>query len=187
VKTFAPLDLPLVLRYEGDDYFNTRSSHNSYAQWLAETGLAGSIPFAALLGYLLVRGAGATARLARHGQLWVIGAYSGFIGMSTHLWVLSGITNTGTWLVYGLVGAIIVTDSWHQRAGRYHAVGSAHVGHEVRLPRRSWAGWSDGPPGADQRRSATAIRGTRGPVLSPGAAIGQRVPTTTSNPGERRR
>jgi O-antigen ligase len=118
-RTYVPLDLPRILTYKTDEYFNNKSSHNSYAQWLAEVGLVGSVPLAGLLVLLVVRGAGATARLVRHGELWAAGIYTGFIGMSAHLWVLSGITNTGTWLVYGLVAGVIVVDGWYRRLGLY--------------------------------------------------------------------
>jgi O-antigen ligase len=118
-KTRIPLDLPRILRYESVDYFNKKSAHNSYANWLAETGLAGFVPLLALLLYLLLKGGRATAQLVRGGEVWAAGVYSGFLAMSAHLWVLSGLTNTGAWLVYGLVASIIVTDNWQRRLVLY--------------------------------------------------------------------
>jgi hypothetical protein len=77
---------------------------------LAETGLLGSIPFGLLLLTLTVRGYRACKNLARQGQAWVLGIYAGFVGMSVHLWSLSGLTGTAPWFVYGLLAAVIVMD-----------------------------------------------------------------------------
>ena len=46
--------------------------------------------------------------MARRGELWAIAIYVSFVTMSIHLWALSGLTNTGTWVVYGMVAGIIV-------------------------------------------------------------------------------
>lgn len=84
-----------------------RSSHNAYIAWLAETGLAGSLPLGFLLLVLWWRGYRAALRLARRGQLWALGVYISFLSMSLHLWVLQGIYNTCTWVIYGLTAGMI--------------------------------------------------------------------------------
>ena len=85
-----------------------KSSHNSYVSFVAENGIVGAVPLAFLLLVLAVGGDGAAGRLARRGQVWALGVYAGFIGMSIHLWALSGLTSTATWFVYGLVAALIM-------------------------------------------------------------------------------
>jgi O-antigen ligase len=107
-KEYIPLEIPRVLQYAGQDHFDRKSSHNSYISFLAENGLLGAAPLALLLLILVVRGYGAASYLARKGQVWAIGVYAGFIGMSIHLWALSGLTGTVTWFIYGLVAALIV-------------------------------------------------------------------------------
>lgn len=114
-KESVPLEIPRVLSYAPQSHFDVKTSHNSYLSFLAENGLAGSVPFALLLGILVIRGARAAVRLARRRALWGLGMYAGFIGMSLHLWALSGLTNTGTWLMYGLVAAVIETSQRLER------------------------------------------------------------------------
>ncbi len=101
------LDIPSVLRYSSQGHFDEKSAHNSYILLLAETGLVGTIPFAILIVVLVFRGYKAAIFLSRQNELWAAAVFSGFIGMSIHLWALAGITNTSTWLMYGLVAAII--------------------------------------------------------------------------------
>ncbi len=108
-KESVPLEIPRVLSYAPQSHFDVKSSHNSYLSFLAENGLMGSLPFAFLLGALALRGAGSSVQLARRGALWGLGMFAGFVGMSLHLWAFSGLTNTGTWLMYGLVAAMIET------------------------------------------------------------------------------
>lgn len=123
-KESVPLDIPLVLSYAPQSHFDVKSSHNSYLSFLAENGLIGSVPFALLLGILWFRGAWAAVQLARRGRLWGLAVYAGFVGMSVHLWALAGLTNTGTWLVYGLVGAAIVSAEIQvHRENQSHASG----------------------------------------------------------------
>jgi O-antigen ligase len=89
--------------------FNRRSAHNSYFEWLAETGLAGVIPLGLLLLVLGYQGYKSALYLGRKGELWALAIYTSFLGMSLHLIVLSGLKDTGTWLIYGLMAAMIVT------------------------------------------------------------------------------
>lgn len=55
-KESTPLDIPLILTYAQQTHFDFKSAHNSYIAFLAETGLAGSLPFAILLLVLGVGG-----------------------------------------------------------------------------------------------------------------------------------
>jgi O-antigen ligase len=133
-KETIPLDLPHVLQYASQAHFDRKSPHNSYIGFLAENGLAGTIPFSILLIMLVFRGYRATFRLARRGEIWAIGTYAGFIGMSIHLSGLSGLTSSVTWFMYGLVAAIIELDRQatigENRQGSLHAT-------RVLLPRSS--------------------------------------------------
>jgi O-antigen ligase len=88
---------------------NRRSSHNSYIALLAETGLAGTLPFAVFWFSLAFRGYKAAVRLARQEEIWALGIYVGFLMMSLHLWVLTGLSTTGTWVIFGLAAAMIIT------------------------------------------------------------------------------
>jgi O-antigen ligase len=108
-KETIALDVPRILRYSMAD-FDARSSHNSYVSHLAENGIIGALPLALLLLTLTLRGFRAASRLASRGQIWAPGIYAGFVGMSIHLWTLSGLTGTATWFVYGLLAGAIVLD-----------------------------------------------------------------------------
>jgi O-antigen ligase len=84
-----------------------RSAHNAYIAYLAETGLAGSVPFALLLIFLVWRGYKAAIWWGRRQQFWALAVYLSFLSLSLHLFVLQGIYNTGTWLVYGLTAGMV--------------------------------------------------------------------------------
>jgi hypothetical protein len=75
---------------------------------LAETGLAGAIPFTIFLLSLLVFGGVAAIRLTRRGYIWALGIFVGFVSMAIHMWAISSLTNTATWFVYGLVASLVV-------------------------------------------------------------------------------
>lgn len=107
-KEIIALDLPRILSYAPQAHFDVKSSHNSYISYLAESGLVGTAPLALLLLILTVFGYRAAIVLASDGKIWAIGVYAGFIGMSIHLWTLSGLTGTAPWFVYALVAAVIV-------------------------------------------------------------------------------
>lgn len=104
----ADLDLPKLMRYGSQRHFNIKSAHNSYVALLAETGLAGALPYLFLFLVLLIEGYRAAISMARRGELWALGIYVSFVTMSIHLWALAGLSNTGTWVVYGMVAGIIV-------------------------------------------------------------------------------
>ncbi|MCL4439290.1 MAG: O-antigen ligase family protein [Firmicutes bacterium] len=86
---------------------SSRSAHNAYIAYLAETGLAGTMPFALLLIFLTWRGYKAAIWWGRRQQFWALAVYLSFLSMSVHLWVLQGLYNTSTWLVYGLTAGMI--------------------------------------------------------------------------------
>lgn len=109
-REYVLLDIPEWMGgWRGEASYQRKSSHNSYIALLAETGLAGTIPYALLLLTLVWQGYRAVVMLARQGQFWPLGVYIAFIGMSIHLWVLAGLTGTSPWVVYGLVGGLIET------------------------------------------------------------------------------
>jgi hypothetical protein len=93
--------------WTNDAVFNQRSSHNSYLSLLAETGLAGSVAFAALLAPLLIGGARAAFRLARRGDEWAGGVWASALAVSIHLWALAGLSGTLPWFVFGLTAGMI--------------------------------------------------------------------------------
>ena len=108
-KNMVKLDLDKGMRYGSQNHFNKISSHNSYIALLAETGLAGCLPFGILLLLLVVKGCKAAIILSRQEEPWALGIYVGFLMMSLHLWAMSGLTGTGPWVMYGLTAALIST------------------------------------------------------------------------------
>lgn len=107
-KSSVPLDIPKVLGYAGQAHFDVKSSHNSYLDLLAESGLAGAVPFAVLLILLSWRGAKSAFRSSRKNRFWILAAFLGFVQMSIHMWAIASLTNTGNWFIYGLTAAAIV-------------------------------------------------------------------------------
>jgi O-antigen ligase len=110
-KDTTYLDIPQVLSYAGQTHFNSVTAHNSYVAFLAETGLAGSLPYAILLLLLGVRGFKSSLILARQQQVWALSVFAAFLGMSIHMWSINSLANTANWFVYGLVVATIVVAS----------------------------------------------------------------------------
>ena len=103
------LDIPKILTYASQDYFDEKSAHNSYILFLSETGLAGSIPLGLLLIFLVLRGWKVSLHASYQAIFWIPAAYAAFVSMSIHLWTLAGLTGTAPWVIYGLLGAGIVT------------------------------------------------------------------------------
>ena len=93
--------------WTNDAVLNQRSSHNSYLSLLAETGLSGSLAFAALLASLLIGGARAAFRLVRRGEEWAGGVWASALAVSIHLWALAGLSGTLPWFVFGLTAGMI--------------------------------------------------------------------------------
>lgn len=106
--TSTELNIPSVLSYAPQSYFDSKSAHNSYLAFLAETGLLGFIPFSLLIITLLLRGFTQVRLLVRHNQYWALAIFLGFIQMSIHMWVMSTLTNTANWFFYGLMASLIL-------------------------------------------------------------------------------
>jgi len=110
-KSSVPLDIPQVLSYAGQQHFDVKSSHNSYLDLLAESGLAGAVPFAILLIILSWRGAKSVIRSSRNNRFWILASFLGFVQMSIHMWAIASLTNTANWFIYGLAAAAIVVSN----------------------------------------------------------------------------
>jgi O-antigen ligase len=111
----APMEIPRLLPARNEAGLNRRSAHNAYAAVLAESGLAGMLPLAALLSVLAWQGWRA-ARLRAPQESWVIAVYASFIALSIHLCTVAGLTGTAPWFVYGVVAALIHSrEAWHSR------------------------------------------------------------------------
>jgi hypothetical protein len=65
------------------------------------------LPLAALWLALGVGGFGAALKLTLAGEGWAAPVYASLLGMSLHLWTISGLTGTAPWFVYGLAAAVI--------------------------------------------------------------------------------
>jgi len=102
------LPLPQALTYESQSYFNARSSHNSYIQFLAEFGLAGSAPLAIMLVINVALGSKLAFNSLKKEDVIPLSVFLSFFQMSAHMFVISSITNTSNWFIYGLVGAVIM-------------------------------------------------------------------------------
>ena len=107
-KESTELELPSILAYADQSYFDKKSAHNSYLSFLAETGLAGSVPYGLLIVVLAVRGFVSSVHLAKREIYFGAAVLASFVGMSLHMWALSSLTNTVTWFIYALVAVIIV-------------------------------------------------------------------------------
>jgi O-antigen ligase len=111
--SYVPLDvlnIPVVLRFYDQSYFDNATAHNSYVDFLAEGGLISVIPFAGLVVLLVILGLSSAYRGARMGQYLALAVFLAFIQMSIHMWVNASLTNTSNWFIYGLVvAAFIVT------------------------------------------------------------------------------
>ncbi len=115
----APLEIPALLHAQREQELNRRSPHNSYAGLLAESGLLGAAPLAALLFVLARRGWLAAWRGSHQSRAWIIPVYAAFAGMSLHLTALSGLTGAAPWFVYGLVAAAIQkSNPWRRQPWR---------------------------------------------------------------------
>lgn len=87
-----------------------RTPHNAYVKALAETGLVGVAPLAALLISLAALGLPAAVRLTRQGKSWAAAAVAAGAGMSLHLWTMSALTGAGPWFLLGLIAAVVERD-----------------------------------------------------------------------------
>jgi O-antigen ligase len=102
------LEIPSLLRSGSQESFDSKSSHNSYLSFLAENGLFGAVPFGILVLVLLFQGLRWVTKFTRRGEYWALAIFLAFIEMSVHMWVISLLTNTSNWFVYGLLAAMII-------------------------------------------------------------------------------
>lgn len=105
--TWTDLTIPELISYVDIENFERRNSHNSYVQFLAEFGLVGSIPLAVLLIILTVRGYKTALSSIKRNNLVPLAIFISFIQMSVHMWVLTALTGTVSWFIYGLLTAVI--------------------------------------------------------------------------------
>lgn len=115
--TGAEVDMPEVFG-GGSDVVLGRSSHNSYLGLLAEGGLALTVPFTLFLVWLMAAGGRTAVGMARQGEWWGLALMIGLVGMSVHLWTLSGLTGTAPWFVYGATAGMIYRGRGDRRALR---------------------------------------------------------------------
>ena len=66
------------------------------------------MPYGILLLLLTTLGFKSAISFARQKQYWGMAVYGGFVGMSIHMWVISALTGTVIWFIYGLVAAMII-------------------------------------------------------------------------------
>jgi O-antigen ligase len=111
----VPLELPYHMADNSLPHFDRKSSHNSYISLLAENGLIGVVPFVILLVVLTARGPLAVLHLARENAAWAVPVYAGYIGMSIHLWSLSGLAGTAPWFVYGMLAGVLTRSALIRR------------------------------------------------------------------------
>lgn len=109
--TWTDLDIPDLLATRSLQEFETKNSHNSYIQFLAEFGLVGSIPFGLMLIILVFSGYKTTRRSILRNNLIPLSIFLSFIQMSIHMWVITALTGTITWFIYGLMAAVIMKGS----------------------------------------------------------------------------
>lgn len=92
------------------------NEHNSYIQILAETGLLGSIPYAIFLIYLSISGFKSVVYLAKRDQVWAVAVFCSFVSMSAHLFAITALRNTAAWVVYGMLGGMIMVAENHRKS-----------------------------------------------------------------------
>jgi len=105
--TWADIDLPDILEYRGTGEFETKNAHNSYIQWLAEFGLIGTIPLVILLAVLTIRGFTTARKAILRRDLVPLAIYLSFLQMSMQMWVITALTGTVSWFIYGFLMAAI--------------------------------------------------------------------------------
>lgn len=109
--TWTDLEIPDLLATRSIQEFETKNSHNSYIQFLAEFGLVGSIPFGLLLLILVFSGFKTSRKSIIRNNLIPLAFFLSFIQMSIHMWVITALTGTITWFIYGLMAAVIMRGS----------------------------------------------------------------------------
>lgn len=122
-QTYVPLDKPSLLS-SSEAALNTITAHNSYLDFLAESGLAGALPYAILLIMLALQGLSSAYRGLRRGELLGLAVFLAFVQMSIHMWVISSLTNTANWFIYGLVVAVFMLSKRESAIAREVSQGS---------------------------------------------------------------
>lgn len=107
------MELPELLQYVDREAISKKSSHNSYIQFLAEFGLIGAIPFSILLIYIFVRGLLISFKTIDD-RFDYLRYFIAFLQMSVHMYVISSITGSLAWVIYGSVVGFII-DHDHKR------------------------------------------------------------------------
>lgn len=96
------------LSYQSDDFYNTRSAHNSYFQILAETGYAGLIVILLIVFVPVIR---LLIRLVKKPTVSLIFC-AGLVGISIHYYVISSITGAIGWFTLGLTYFFLEHGHW---------------------------------------------------------------------------
>jgi O-antigen ligase len=87
-----------------EEFLNTRSTHNSYAEYLADTGIIG---FSLLLSLVLPLVFGFFSVIWKNsGNLYLI-ICSGFIGACIHGYAITAFTGANFWLIMGFTGGFL--------------------------------------------------------------------------------
>ena len=107
-KETIPLDMPKELAHLNQSKFDIKSAHNSYIAFLAEIGLVGSLPLALLIIIMLFSGFNTAVFALKKNDMVPLAAFTAFIQMSIHMWVISAFGGTGPWFIYGLVAGMIM-------------------------------------------------------------------------------
>ena len=87
------------LRNDSKDYLNTRSSHNSYAEYLANTGIVG---FAFLLSFIISIFISYFKGLSFNSGDLILIIIGGFIGAAIHGYAITAFTGANFWLLMGI-------------------------------------------------------------------------------------
>ncbi|MDP1880576.1 MAG: O-antigen ligase family protein [Parachlamydiaceae bacterium] len=113
----APLDKLYTAQFyrlsgETREYYNTRSGHNGYAEYVSETGLIGFslfllliIPILWRILFILWMG-----RFQRYGSQFLI--LVSFLGVTIHLYSIASLTGANYWFLLGVSSAILAKNQF---------------------------------------------------------------------------
>ncbi len=96
------------LKYMNNDFYNTRSAHNSYFQLLAETGYVG---LSIILLIIFVQVITFLFKLFKKPNISLV-LCCGLLGISIHYYVISSITGAVGWFVLGIAYFFIRYGGW---------------------------------------------------------------------------
>ena len=103
-SSLKSLDDYVRLNYESKDFYNRRSSHNSYIQILAELGILGLILFT-IIFIRPIRYIRSSTFFQRDFSSFYLSLIS-LISMLIHFYSISSITGTLPWLIFGLANGL---------------------------------------------------------------------------------